>query len=206
MATPVCLQALLDASDVVGLVVQHLTPWQVTALGRTCQAARAALATAFDERPRLLVDVARNHARDGLLKNQVMEWFALTSWEADQLPRTTRPRRGLGGGVYYLYHRDALAQIEARAPSLYNGQAGGTKYTERCVRRNRNRLPDEPRPRPLHLALKRPCESLVRPPPSYYYGRGVPMLDPHYGTARGGFADFYGYHGQVATKRARFGW
>ena len=42
----------------------------------------------------------------GLTKGVFMKLFAITSKEADALPRTTHKR--FGGGVYFLYHKEAV--------------------------------------------------------------------------------------------------
>lgn len=127
------LSAVLDHPELSGLVLRHLSPSNVTALARASQTAHKAVADAFDAAPELLGAVARNHSRS-LLKAHVMEWFALTSREADQLPRTTHPRRGRGGGFYYLYGTAAHEQVAA----LY--AESDKVYSQRCVARNGSRF------------------------------------------------------------------
>ena len=70
-------------------------------------AARAAQRAAIRASPSLLAAAARNADR-ALTKTALMGWFALTSSEADALPRAKYARARPGGGFYYLYRADAF--------------------------------------------------------------------------------------------------
>ena len=72
-------------------------------LERTCAAERAAVRA----RPALLALAARNGGR-AFTKSALMHWFALTSCEADTLPRSMHARTRPGGGFYFLYHDSAF--------------------------------------------------------------------------------------------------
>ena len=57
----------------------------------------------------------------GLTKGVFMKLFAISSQEADALPRTKHKR--YGGGVYFLYHREAVDAILA-AGGITNWRTG----------------------------------------------------------------------------------
>ena len=67
-----------------------------------------------------------------------MGWFALTSREADALPRAMYARRRPGGGFYYLYRADAFdraATVVAADAVADAGTSGGDRQRDRAVRR-----------------------------------------------------------------------
>lgn len=99
------LEAVLESEDIASLIAEQLDPTSVVALGRVSRDVRAALRVAIRGAPSLLVRAARNAG--ALTKTQLMGFLALTSAEADALPRSQYVRmRGLG--FYYLYRAAAF--------------------------------------------------------------------------------------------------
>lgn len=105
--TRTILEAVLECSDLAVLVLGGLDPASMVALDRVSRSTRAAKAAAIRDSPRLLVRAAEN-AR-ALTKTQLMGWFALSSAEADALPRSQYMRRV--GGFYFLYRQPAFEQV-----------------------------------------------------------------------------------------------
>ena len=101
------MEALLSCPDLVETLIRHLDHTSSVALNRTCSAARTAQRAAIRSNPSLLAAAARNADR-ALTKTALMGWFALTSCEADALPRAMYARTRPGGGFYYLYSDDAF--------------------------------------------------------------------------------------------------
>lgn len=106
-AVRVYMEVLLSCPDLVETLLCHIDHASSVALGRTCSAARTAQRAAIRANPLLLAAAARNADR-ALTKTTLMGWFALTSREADALPRAVYARRRPGGGCYYLYRDDAF--------------------------------------------------------------------------------------------------
>ena len=131
-------EALLSCPDLVETLLSLLDHVSSVALSRTCSAALAAQRAAIRANPLLLAAAARNADR-AFTKTALMGWFALTSTEADALPRTRHHRRG--GGYYYLY-RDAAFD---RAAAVIGARDG--LWAERRARR---------RPWPAAAEPKRP--------------------------------------------------
>ena len=89
------IEVVLESEDLMRLIVEHLDPTSIVALGRVSRDARTALRAAIRGAPDLLVRAACNAC--ALTKTQLMGWFALTSAEADALPRSQYMRlRGSG--------------------------------------------------------------------------------------------------------------
>eukprot|EP00964_Phaeocystis_antarctica_P129130 scaffold92998_cov61-Phaeocystis_antarctica.AAC.2 len=99
--------ALLESTDVATLVLGHLDTTSMVALGRTSRGVRAAQRFTIRNSPQLLVAAASNGY--ALTKGQLTGWFALSSTEADQLPRTRHKRRA--GGHYFLYRQPAFEGV-----------------------------------------------------------------------------------------------
>ena len=97
--------SVLECVDVASCIVEHLEPASIVALARVGRGVRAAQRDAIRGAPRLLVAAACN--RGALTKTQLMGWFALTSAEANALPRA-RYVRMRGGGFYFLYREGAF--------------------------------------------------------------------------------------------------
>ena len=102
-------QSVFESADLIGVVLGHLDPMSIVALGCINRGVRAAQRVALRGDPRLLVQAAEN-ARS-LTKTQMMGWFALRSAEADALPRSQYVRRRCSGGFYYLYRQPAFARV-----------------------------------------------------------------------------------------------
>ena len=100
-------EAILESEDLMSLVVVYIDPTSIVALGRVCRNARTGLRAAIRGTPDLLVKVACNAG--ALTKTQLMGWFALTSPEADALPRSQYVRLR-GPGFYFLYRAAAFDQ------------------------------------------------------------------------------------------------
>ena len=98
---------VFQSEDLASLVAEYLDPTSIVALGRTSRGVRAALRAAIRGVPSLLVRAACN--ADALTKTQLMGWFALTSLEADALPRSQYVRLQ-GPGFYFLYRAAAFDQ------------------------------------------------------------------------------------------------
>ena len=79
--------------------MEHLEPASIVALARVGRGVRAAQRDAIRGTPRLLVAAACNVR--ALTKAQLMGWFALTSAEANTLPRA-RYARMRGSGFIYM--------------------------------------------------------------------------------------------------------
>ena len=139
------LEQLLNESDVAGLVLRSLDPTSLVALGRTCRGAREAVRAQADASPALLVAVARNSKRS-MTKAHVMAFFALSSAEADVLPRVACPRKN--GGHYYLYDTAAYEGV----PTIY--AASGCRYATRMARRRGHAVRAPARPPRRRYAAK----------------------------------------------------
>lgn len=114
------LETVLDCTDLAILVLGGLDPASMVALGRVSRSVRAARSAAIGASPRLLVQIAEN-AR-ALTKTQLMGWFALSSAEADALPRAQYMRRA--GGFYFLYRQPAFKQVlDGREKTILTGVA-----------------------------------------------------------------------------------
>ena len=100
-------EAILEGEDLMSLVVVYLDPTSIVALGRVSRNARTGLRAAIRGAPDLLVRAACNAG--ALTKTQLMGWFALTSPEADALPRSQYMRLR-GPGFYFLYRAAAFDQ------------------------------------------------------------------------------------------------
>ena len=100
-------EAILEGEDLMSLIMEPLAPTSIVALGRVCRNARTGLRAAIRGTPDLLVKGARNAG--ALTKTQLMGWFALTSLEADALPRSQYVRLR-GPGFYFLYRAAAFDQ------------------------------------------------------------------------------------------------
>ena len=124
----VYMESLLACPDLVETLLRHLDHVSIVALSRTCSAARTAQRAAIRASPSLLAAAARNADR-ALTKTALMGWFALTSCEADALPRAMYARTRPGGGFYYLYRDDAFDGATAVVAAR-----GGT-WAERLDRR-----------------------------------------------------------------------
>ena len=97
--------SVLECVDVASCVMEHLEPPSIVALARVGRGVRAAQRDAIRGTPRLLVAAACNVR--ALTKAQLIGWFALTSAEANTLPRA-RYVRMRGGGFYFLYREGAF--------------------------------------------------------------------------------------------------
>ena len=100
-------EAILESEDLMSLIMEHLDPTSIVALGRVSRSARTGLRAAIRGAPDLLVRAACNAG--ALTKTQLMGWFALTSPEADALPRSQYVRLR-GHGFYFLYRAAAFDQ------------------------------------------------------------------------------------------------
>ena len=101
------VEVVLESEDLMSLIVAYLDPTSIMALGRVSHNARTALRAAIRGAPDLLVRAACNAG--ALTKTQLMGWFALTSLEADALPRSQYVRLR-GSGFYFLYRAAAFGQ------------------------------------------------------------------------------------------------
>jgi len=100
-------KAVLESEDLMSLIMEHIDPTSIVALSRVSRNARIALRAAIRGTPGLLVKAACNAG--ALTKTQLMGWFALTSFEADALPRSQYMRLR-GPGFYFLYRAAAFDQ------------------------------------------------------------------------------------------------
>ena len=100
-------EAVLESEDLTSLIVKYLDPTSIVALSRVSRSTRTALRAAIRGAPDLLVRAACNAC--ALTKTQLMGWFALTSAEADALPRSQYMRLR-GSGFYFLYRTAAFDQ------------------------------------------------------------------------------------------------
>lgn len=114
-------QSVFESADLIEVVLGHLDPMSIVALGRVNRGVRAAQRVALRGDPRLLVQAAEN-ARS-LTKTQMMGWFALRSAEADTMPRSQYVRRRCSGGFYYLYREPAFARVLGGDAPLLTGIA-----------------------------------------------------------------------------------
>ena len=99
------IKAVLESDDCMSIIIKHLVPASFVSLGRVSRDVRVALRAAIGGAPCLLVSAACNAG--ALTKAQLIGWFALTSAEADALPRSQYVRRR-GSGFYYLYRSPAF--------------------------------------------------------------------------------------------------
>lgn len=111
---------VLGSVDLAGLVAEHLNHTSLVALSRVSRGARSALRGAIRGAPNLLVKAACNAG--ALTKTQLMGWFALTSAEADALPRS-QYKRMRGSGFYFLYRSNAFDRALAVLPSIDEWEA-----------------------------------------------------------------------------------
>jgi len=100
-------EAVLESEDLTSLIVKYLDPTSIVALSRVSRSTRTALRAAIRGAPDLLVRAACNAG--ALTKTQLIGWFALTSLEADALPRSQYVRLR-GPGFYFLYRAAAFDQ------------------------------------------------------------------------------------------------
>ena len=98
-------RVVLESVDLASLVAEHLDPTAIVALGRVSRDVRSAVRSVIHGAPRLLALAARNAG--ALTKTQLMGFLALTSAEADALPRSQYARLR-GQGFYFLYRGDAF--------------------------------------------------------------------------------------------------
>ena len=110
MVVRTVLHVVLESEDLASLIAEHLDPTSIVALSRVSRDVRAALRAAIRGAPSLLVRAACNSG--ALTKTQLMGWFALTSVEADTLPRSQYVRLR-GSGFYFLYRTAAFGQALA---------------------------------------------------------------------------------------------
>ena len=110
MESSAIFQVVLESEDLASLLVEHLDPTSVVALGRVSRDVRAALRMAIRGAPSLLARAARNAG--ALTKTQLVGFLALTSAEADALPRSQYVRLR-GSGFYFLYRAAAFDQALA---------------------------------------------------------------------------------------------
>ena len=130
-------RVVLESVDLASLVAEHLDPTAIVALGRVSRDVRSSVRSVIRGAPRLLALAARNAG--ALTKTQLMGFLALTSAEADALPRSQYARLR-GRGFYFLYRDDAFdhalailgsadeweARLHARAVAdPFRGGAGG---------------------------------------------------------------------------------
>ena len=130
---------VLGSEDLASLVAEHLDHTSIVALGRVSRGVRSALRSAIRGAPHLLARGARNAG--ALTKTQLMGFFALTSAEADTLPRSQYVRLR-GPGFYFLYRGAAFdhalavllsadeweARLRARAADTFcSGEVGGKR-------------------------------------------------------------------------------
>ena len=101
------VEVVLESEDLTSLIVAYLDPASIVALGCVSHSVRTALRAAIRGAPNLLVRAACNAG--ALTKTQLMGWFALTSIEADALPRSQYVRLR-GSGFYFLYRAAAFDQ------------------------------------------------------------------------------------------------
>ena len=101
------ISVVLESTDLTSIVAEYLEPASIVALGRVSRDVRTAMHTAIRGNPRLLVRAAHNAG--SLTKAQLIGWFALTSLEADALPRSQYVRLR-GQGFYFLYRAAAFDQ------------------------------------------------------------------------------------------------
>ena len=80
------IEVVLESEDLTSLIVECLDPTSIVALGRVSRNVRTALRAAIRGAPNLLVRAACNAGT--LTKTQLIGWFALTSLEADAMPRS----------------------------------------------------------------------------------------------------------------------
>jgi len=111
---------VLESDDLASLVTEHLDHTSIVALGRVSQGVRSALRSAIRGSPHLLARAARNAG--ALTKTQLMGLFALTSAEADALPRSQYVRLR-GPGFYYLYRGAAFEHALAVLVSVNEWEA-----------------------------------------------------------------------------------
>ena len=104
------VEVVLESDDLTVLIVAYLDPASIVALGCVSHSVRTALRAAIRGTPNLLVRAACNAG--ALTKTQLMGWFALTSIEADALPRSQYVRLR-GSGFYFLYRAAAFDQALA---------------------------------------------------------------------------------------------
>ena len=101
---------IFESEDLASLVAEYLDPTSIVAFGRVNRDIRAALRAAIRGAPSLLVRAASNAG--ALTKTQLMGFLALTSAEADSLPRSQYVRLR-GSGFYFLYRAAAFDQALA---------------------------------------------------------------------------------------------
>ena len=126
------LKVVLESEDIASLIAEQLCPTSIVALGRVSRDVRVALRVAIRGAPSLLVRAARNAG--ALTKTQLMGFLALTSAEADALPRSQYVRLR-GSGFYYLY-RAAAFEL-----ALTNVLRSAVEWEERLRARGTSTMP-----------------------------------------------------------------
>ena len=112
------MDAVVSDDDLVALILSHgIGPASFVAVSLVCKSWLRVCRS--DER--VLRGVALYQG--GLTKGAFMKLFAISSKEADALPRSTHKRHG--GGIYFLYRSDAVDAVLA---------AGGIKEWRKRVR------------------------------------------------------------------------
>ena len=119
------MEDVVENGDLVALILRHanLDPASLVAVGRVCR-----LWHDVSVRDATLA-LAAARVAPRLTKSTLMGCLALTSAEADQLPRQVLPRGG--GGFMYLYSRDVVG-------SAFDKFVGGAEqWRKRLVTRAR---------------------------------------------------------------------
>ena len=152
------VEVVLESEDLTSLVVAYLDPASIVALGCVSHSVRTVLRAAIRGAPNLLVRAACNAG--ALTKTQLMGWFALTSIEADALPRSQYVRlRGLG--FYFLYRTAAFDQAldnclgsakEWEARLRARGSTAAAKFVK--MDRKRGYTPPGPTPPRYHCLAR----------------------------------------------------
>jgi hypothetical protein len=98
------LLCALGIADTAVMVLGHLDPISIVALGCVSRTIRASQRAAIRAELRLLVIAAK--VAGAMTKSHFMGWFGLTSMEADRFPHQFYTRRA--GGYYYLFRSPAF--------------------------------------------------------------------------------------------------
>ena len=123
--TRAAIDAVVSDVDLLALILsQGIGPASFTAASLVCRTWLRVCRS--DER--VLRGVALYQG--GLTKGAFMKLFALTSKEADALPRTSHRR--YGGGSYFLYRGDAVDAVLNPFPSLFCLKQNRTNSTLRA--------------------------------------------------------------------------
>ena len=146
------MDTVLESPDLLAMILSQacVSPASFVAFGRVCKLWRGVCHT--DER----ILLAAAHSQAFLTKGVLVGLFALSSAEADNLPREVRTRKG--GGMMYMYSAGAVSV----ALPLVGGLTGWVqRLLQRAIQQASIKQTFGPRWRETYRIGTYPCHSVV---------------------------------------------